>query len=82
MISDAALDLATFDIPEVFVGAGPCHYHHAPKWPSDPLRQRDVVLCGGFPQVLRAPRTNDVDFGFQYFIAPIDSGRVNDFETT
>ena len=70
---DSALDLATFDIPEVFVATGACHYHHAPKWPPDALRQRDVVLCGGWPQVLRDPSINNVDFGFQYFITPIDS---------
>ena len=68
-------DLATFDVPEVFVSASfrQVYHHNALKWPPDPIQARDVALHGGFPQVLRNPRTNEVDFPFQWFAT-----RVND----
>jgi hypothetical protein len=69
-----ALDLATFDVPETFVGASLRNYHHnALKWPPDPLTDKDVVLYGGYPQVLRNPKTLEVEFPFQYFITRVNS---------
>ena len=78
---ETELDLATFDIPEVFLSAsgnplrhrlaGPeTHYYHhnALKWPPDPLQAGEVVAHGGFPQVLREPKKAQVDYAFQYFV--------------
>ena len=80
------LDLATFDVPEVFLSASgdprrhhltgedTHHYHHnALKWPPDPLDAGEVVLHGGFPQVLREPNTARVTFPFQYFATKANS---------
>jgi hypothetical protein len=68
-------DLATFDVPEVFVSASfrNVYYHNALRWPPNPIQAREVALHGGYPQVLRNPRTNEVDFPFQWFAT-----RVND----
>lgn len=68
-------DLATFDLPEVFVSASfrNVYYHNALRWPPDPIQAQEVVLHGGYPQVLRNPRTNVVEFPFQWFAT-----RVND----
>jgi hypothetical protein len=63
-------DLATFDIPEVFVSASFRHvcYHDALQWPPPQLAAGQVALHGGYPQVLRNPRTNEVDCPFQWFV--------------
>jgi len=68
------LDLATFDVPEVFVAAsGRNYYHNALKWPPDSLCQTDVVLFGGYPQILRQSRFTQVDFKFQWFASTVNS---------
>jgi hypothetical protein len=68
------LDLATFDVPEVFVSASPRNYHHnALKWPPDPANEKDVLLHGGYPQVLRNPGTGQVEFPFQWFATRLNS---------
>jgi hypothetical protein len=87
---ETELDLATFDIPEVFLSASgnPLHhrlagpethyYHHnALKWPADPLQPGEVVAHGGFPQVLREPMHAQVDFPFQYFVTRVNSVDVD-----
>lgn len=68
-------DLATFDVPEVFVSASfrGVYHHNALRWPPNPIHAGEVALHGGYPQVLRNPRTNEVDFPFQWFAT-----RVND----
>jgi hypothetical protein len=70
---DSRLDLATFDVPEVFVTANlETHYHMALKWPPDPVRPGEVVIHGGYPQVLRDPETKRVHFGFQHFASAVN----------
>ncbi len=69
-------DIATFEIPEVFVGASarnPKTHHRAPKWPPERVRQSDVVLYGGFPGILREERGSIADLPFQWV-----AGRVGD----
>lgn len=68
---DSYFDLATFRIPEVFVGAGTSYYHENRQWPPKPLQRRDVVVHGGFPQVLRERGKGAVDFGFQFFVSAV-----------
>lgn len=76
---DAGLDLATFRVPEVFVSASETAFHHnALKWPQDRVRGRDVLLHGGYPQVLRNQRTGEVDYGFQYFVTRVNAVRDMD----
>lgn len=70
----ARWDLATFDVPEVFVNASvrEVYYHNALQWPPNPIQPREVTLHGGFPQVLRNPRTGEVDFPFQWFATRVN----------
>lgn len=67
------LDLATFEVSEVFVTSSMGHYHHnALKWPPDPVRQGEAVMYGGYPQKLRDPsKVREVDFYRQYFISRV-----------
>ena len=68
------LDLATFDVPEVFIAAAGRNYHHnALKWPPDPLQETDVVLFGGYPQILRQTRVAKLDVKFQWFGTKVNS---------
>lgn len=68
------LDLATFHVPLTFVNASLRSYHHnALKWPPQPLTTKDVVLYGGYPQVLRNPKTMEVEFPFQHFFTRVNS---------
>jgi hypothetical protein len=62
-------------VTEVFVSASfrNVYYHNALRWPPNPIQAREVALHGGYPQVLRNPRTKEVDFPFQWFAT-----RVND----
>lgn len=68
-------DLATFDVPEVFASASlrRVYHHNALHWPPNPIQTDEVVLHGGFPQVLRHPRTKEVDFPFQWFATRVNS---------
>ena len=71
---ESKYDLATFEVPEVFVTASLRHYHHnALKWPPDPAIDKNVLLYGGYPQVLRDPKGNQVEFPFQWFVSPVSS---------
>jgi hypothetical protein len=69
-------DLATLNIPEVFVGASarnPKTHHHPPMWPTARLQKSDVVLYGGFPGVLREEKGNIAELPFQWV-----AGRARD----
>lgn len=70
----SSYDLATFKVSEVFVSASPRHYHHnALKWPPDPVTEKEVLLYGGYPQVLRNPKGDRVEFPFQWFVSRVSS---------
>ncbi len=71
---DTHLDLATFDVPEVFLhGSFGYYYHTPPQWPPRPVEPADVVLYGGYPQSLRKEASGQVINPFQWF-----STRVNE----
>ena len=61
------LDLATFDVPEVFVVAGQKSLHTPAGWPPPPLRQKELVLYGGNPGALKEPKGGEVVWPFQSF---------------
>lgn len=68
-------DLAVFDVPEVFVSASNENYfHNAPQWPPMPAATTDVVMYGGYPQVLRSRRKGEhkVDFPFQWIATKVN----------
>lgn len=69
-------DLATFDIPEVFVGASgrnPKAHHHPLQWPPPRARVSEIVFYGGFPGVLREEKGAVAELPFQWV-----AGRVSD----
>lgn len=61
-------DLATFDIPSVLVSAAGSSVHHPPQWPTESVREREVVLFGGFPGILREAKDIEASFPFQTFV--------------
>jgi hypothetical protein len=69
-------DIATFDIPAVFVSATlrqPKDHHHPPQWPPDQVRAGEPVLYGGYPESLRADKGTEAELPFQWVI-----GRVSE----
>ena len=64
---NAELDVATFDVPLVFVSAGHRSIHRPLKWPPDRIRKGELALYGGYPGVLRELRRGEADFAFQTF---------------
>jgi len=65
-------------VSEVFVSASRWRYHHnALKWPPDPAIVGDVVLYGGYPQELRNPKGDQVEFRFQWFVSRVSSTDPN-----
>lgn len=65
---DAALDLATFDVPEVFVSGSHKTLHCPKSWPPAPLKLGELVLYGGFPKSLKEPKGGEIVWPFQSFI--------------
>lgn len=75
----ASLDIATFDIPEVFVTASernPKTHHHPLKWPPTRLTTSNVVIYGGFPGVLREEKGAVAELPFQWV-----AGRIGDLSS-
>ncbi len=69
-------DIATFDLPDVFVGGAirnPNSYHHAVLWPPQRAQKSDAVIFGGFPGVLREEKGSTADLPFQWV-----AGRVSE----
>ena len=69
-------DLATFDIPEVFVGASarnPKTHHHPIQWPPRRSQKSEIVMYGGFPGTLREEKGSVAELPFQWVV-----GRVSD----
>ncbi len=67
-------DLATLDVPEVFVSAAHLArrtQHHPTSWPVQRVKVGDVVLYGGYPGILREERGRVVDFPFQWMMGGV-----------
>src|SRR5262249_19836557 len=62
---DKTADLATFDIPDVLLGLANIYPHHPPDWPTQPLKEREAVILGGFPGSLREEKETVLETGFQ-----------------
>jgi hypothetical protein len=67
------LDLATFDIPSVLVSAAGSSVHHPQQWPTESVREREVVLFGGYPGILREAKDVKAEFPFQSFVTAVIS---------
>jgi hypothetical protein len=74
-------DLATFEIPMVFVtaAAGPRRaQHHALNWPPTRVAAGEIVLYGGYPGVLRKELGNEAELSFQWVCGKVkDVGEHN-----
>ena len=71
-----AWDIATFDLPDVFVGASIQNqksYHHAVRWPPHRAQESDVVMYGGFPEVLRESKVSTADLPFQWAASRVNA---------
>jgi hypothetical protein len=69
------LDIATFDVPAVFVSAStqrPKTHHHAIQWPPRRVQNSDAVVYGGYPGVLREEKGSIAELPFQWI-----AGRVS-----
>jgi hypothetical protein len=69
-------DIATFDVPGVFVSATlkqPKDHHHAVHWPPAQGQTGEPVLYGGYPESLRADKGAEAELPFQWVI-----GRVSE----
>ena len=64
---DETIDLATFAVPEVLIGASGGSIHYPLQWPTPALQEREVVLFGGYPGMLREEKAVTADFPFQTF---------------
>jgi hypothetical protein len=64
------LDLATLDVPAIFVSSSTRKLvHHKPAgWPPAPLASGNLVLYGGYPGELKEISPGQADFPFQSFI--------------
>lgn len=58
------LDLATFSLPDILLAATGVAIHHPVRWPPEPIAEREVVLFGGFPGILREERTTTAELPF------------------
>lgn len=65
------LDLATFNVPSVLVSAAKASVHYPSQWPTEAVREREVVLLGGYPGILRKPKDTNADFPFQSFATAV-----------
>ena len=69
-------DIATFDLPDVFVGASIRNrksYHHAVRWAPHRAQKSDDVMYGGYPGALREGKGSIAEPPFQWV-----SGRVSE----
>ena len=74
------LDLATLDVPAIFVSSSTRNLmHHKPaNWPPPPVASGDLVLYGGYPGNLKEISPGQAEFSFQSFIwRPTDITNVN-----
>jgi len=64
------LDLATFDVPAIFLSSSTRNLlHHKPAaWPPSPATSGDLVLYGGYPGELKEISPGQAEFPFQSFI--------------
>jgi len=64
------LDLTTLNVPKVFLDSSKDDWkqHNRPaSWPPAPLKNGELVIYGGYPGALRAPKTGEISFPFQSF---------------
>jgi hypothetical protein len=81
----AHLDIATLDIPAVFVDASlgsRRNYHYPVNWPPERAEKSQVVIYGGFPGVLREVVTSRIKTSFLSLGSTAWPGKVTRRTTT
>lgn len=58
------LDIVSFAVPEILLAATGSSVHYPMRWPTDQLKQGDVVMCGGYPGLLREERQTKAEWPF------------------
>lgn len=66
-------DLATFDLPEVFITPAGGYIHTPTTWTTPRIEKADLVLYGGYPGGLRNPGQTKADFPFETFATRVTS---------
>lgn len=63
------LDLATLDVPKLFLDSNPSgKKHNRPVgWPPAKLKAGELVIYGGYPGALKEPKTGEIVWPFQTF---------------
>lgn len=71
--ADHTLDLATFELSEIFVVGSRSNVFRRSAWPASPLIEGELALLGGFPGAMRSERPAACDFDFSWFVTRADS---------
>lgn len=65
---DKSRDLVTFEVPEFLITAAGVSAQQISKWPPAPLQEKEIVICGGFPGLLKSEKAKNAEFPFVTFI--------------
>jgi hypothetical protein len=68
---DPSVDLATFEMSSILVAGSGVRAQAARTWPPSNLREKDIVVLGGYPGSFRTERPGAVDSSFVSFFAPV-----------
>ena len=66
-------DLVTFRIPSVILGLANVYPHYPVQWPTEQVREREVVIYGGYPGRLRQEMTVTIESPFQTLASAVTS---------
>lgn len=69
------LDLATFELPRVYLPATGQYSATVTEWPPRIPNEGDVLFMGGFPAIYRVNLGNSVEFQFAWFAGKANSSR-------
>jgi hypothetical protein len=65
------MDLATFEISPILVAGSGIRVQAAQTWPPSSLREKEIVVLGGYPGRYRNERMRAVDSSFVSIFAPV-----------
>jgi len=65
------LDLATFELPTVLLAPSRISVHTPLAWPPRRIEDREVVLYGGYPGVLREEKQTTAELPFQSYVSAV-----------
>jgi hypothetical protein len=74
---DRTLDLATISVSSVVVAGSGSSPNRPLSWPPPPVKEGDILLCGGHPGAIRKEGSTTADLPFQWFLAAAASSNEN-----